>query len=446
MDPAEAERLLRDTLHVAVGSDAYRVASTAANDLVSLLTWAGRLGEALEVAGQMAGYTGQAGLGPWSQLMDQGQRLQILSLMGEHEQVLAETGVLRALMSELPTTHPDNYDPANPWNVRELILDTGQTSALALGQWEQALDLNAEITASRQQRGAGIHEITRTRSSDAFALIQLRRLDEAGRLLRECQQVFEDLADTAALGTVLSLRADLEDALGHPDAAAEFERAALRLRYACADTRGIAIGHQGLSIYLREAGDDPAGQRAHRLAAVLIYQLTGMTHDFARTQRALAADLRRESSAGAGRPPGTLAEVVRVAELTDGVRLGELIADLQPDPEAAADVLAQILRDAADLPPYDDADIARNLEEWEPDIAVVVAACCGDHDAADQLGPLLDARASDQDWAALAAVLRRILDGERGDVLLDGLDPVDTAIARQTLTRLAGGEPEPPEP
>ena len=43
-------------------------------------------------------------------------------------------------------------------------------------------------------------------------------------------------------------------------------------------------------------------------------------------------------------------------------------------------------------------------------------------------------------------MLRRILDGERGDVLLDGLDPVDTAIARQTLTRLAGGEPEPPEP
>src|ERR1035441_6908285 len=159
----------------------------------SLLTWGGRLGEALEVAGQMAGYTGQAGLGPWSQLMDQGQRLQILSLMGEHEQVLAETGVLRALMSELPTTHPDNYDPANPWNVRELILDTGQTSALALGQWEQALDLNTEITASRQQRGAGIHEITRTRSSDAFALIQLRRLDEAGRLLRECQQVFEEI-------------------------------------------------------------------------------------------------------------------------------------------------------------------------------------------------------------------------------------------------------------
>ena len=33
-------------------------------------------------------------------------------------------------------------------------------------------------------------------------------------------------------------------------------------------------------------------------------------------------------------------------------------------------------------------------------------------------------------------MLRRILDGERGDGLLDGLDPIDTAIAGQVLARL----------
>ena len=42
-------------------------------------------------------------------------------------------------------------------------------------------------------------------------------------------------------------------------------------------------------------------------------------------------------------------------------------------------------------------------------------------------------------------MLRRILDGERGDGLLDGLDGIDTAIARETLARLAGGEPKPPQ-
>jgi hypothetical protein len=102
VDPAEAERLLRDAIRAAAGSGDYRVASAAAGGLVNLLRDAGRLGEALEVAGQKTGYAGQAGLGPWTQLLDQGRRLQILSLIGEHEQVLAQTDALRAQMDELP--------------------------------------------------------------------------------------------------------------------------------------------------------------------------------------------------------------------------------------------------------------------------------------------------------------------------------------------------------
>jgi hypothetical protein len=83
-----------------------------------------------------------------------------------------------------------------------------------------------------------------------------------------------------------------------------------------------------------------------------------------------------------------MVEVSRAAERTDGVRLGELLTALEPDAEAAGDALAGILH--------------------------------------------------------MAAVLRRILGGERGEGLLDGLDPVDTAIARQVLRRLADGEPERP--
>jgi hypothetical protein len=39
-----------------------------------------------------------------------------------------------------------------------------------------------------------------------------------------------------------------------------------------------------------------------------------------------------------------------VAERTDGVRLGELIAALQPDRQAAEQALAEILRAAVSLP------------------------------------------------------------------------------------------------
>jgi hypothetical protein len=285
-------------------------------------------------------------------LGDQARRLQILGLMGEHEQVLTETAALRARMGELPV-RPAGNEAVDPWNIREVILDAGLYSALALRQWQQCLDLNAEIIAITRQRGAGLHEITRTRFNDAFPLIRLGRLAEGGRLLGECQQVFEDLADTTELARVLSARASLEAALGHWDAAAEFARTAIRLSYARPDPRDIAASHHNLASYLGAAGGDPAAQRAHRLAAALIYQLTGMTHDLAGTQRVLAAELRQDGGTGTGAQPlpATVAEVIRVAELTDGVRLGELIAALAPSSQTAEAALTDILRAAASSPP-----------------------------------------------------------------------------------------------
>ena len=68
--------------------------------------------------------------------------------------------------------------------------------------------------------------------------------------------------------------------------------------------------------------------------------------------------------------------------------------------------------------------------------AAGVIPAAGDPQAAAQLTPLLDQLAQDEDWAALAGVLRRIASGEHGQDLLDGLDPIDTAIASATLTRL----------
>ena len=128
-------------------------------------------------------------------------------------------------------------------------------------------------------------------------------------------------------------------------AAADLARAAIRLRYARPDPRDIAIGHHNLAYYLRETGGDRAGQRAHRLAAALIWRLTGMAHDLARTQRALAAEIR-DDTGGEDAVPGTVAEVVAVAERTDGVRFGDLLVALEPDAGVVEAALAEILRDA----------------------------------------------------------------------------------------------------
>jgi tetratricopeptide (TPR) repeat protein len=348
VDAGEAERLLRAAADAAAEDGNYRVASAAAGHLVVLLRDAGRLAEALAAASQQAEFTGRAGLGPWTRLLDQGQRLQVLGLMGEHARVLAETETMRAAMDALPARR-DASENVNPWNVREAVLNTGWFSAVAIEDWQQCLNLNAEIAASERQRGAGTHEITGTRLNDARPLIELGRLGEAARLLAECQQVFEDHADTAALARVLTNRASLEDALGRRQAAADLARAALRLAYAQPEAEGIAIVHHNLALYLGRLGADRAGQRAHRLAAALVFWLSGMAHDLARTVRVLAAELRGDEAAAA--LPATVMQVIATAEVTEGVRLGALLAALQPDPQAVEAALAEILRAAAEPRP-----------------------------------------------------------------------------------------------
>ncbi len=64
-------------------------------------------------------------------------------------------------------------------------------------------------------------------------------------------------------------------------------------------------------------------------------------------------------------------------------------------------------------------------------IAATVAATGGDSDSAAQLAPVLDQMAEDQDWAALGTVLRRIIGGDRDASLLQGLNPIGTAITGQ---------------
>jgi hypothetical protein len=360
-------------------------------------------------------------------------KLQILSLMGQHRQVLDQIQALQDQMDTLPATRADN-ETVEPWNVRETILNIGNTSALALGESQQCLDLNASILASMRARGASAYEIIRFRYNDAPSLIQLGRLAEAERILLETQQAYEDQNDIARLQQVLGTRAALEMMRKRPQQALELQRTSIRLGYTRLEPRDIAISHHQLADYLEQTGADPAAARAHRLAAALLFQLTGMTHELGVTSRLLAADLRRD--ADREDLPGTIDEVIRVAEQTEGVHLDRLLTALQPDRQAAADVLAEILRAAADTGSGQDLAIQDHLQRWEPYIATTVAAAGGDSEAAAQLAPVLDQLAQDQDWAALAAVLRRIIGGDRDATLLDGLDPVDIAIAGQVLARL----------
>jgi tetratricopeptide (TPR) repeat protein len=95
--------------------------------------------------------------------------------------------------------------------------------------------------------------------------------------------------------------------------------------------------------------------------------------------------------------------------------------------------------------PGERAALAALLQQWAPVIAAVVAACRGNRDAAAQLQPLLGELAQQDDWRALSAVLRRILNGERDpNALLPGLDATDMLLVAAVLQTLGGPPGEAP--
>lgn len=347
VDPGKSETLLRRAYDQATTDGEYELASTTAGDLVTLLRDQGRLGEALTLVGQKIEHTSRAGFGFWTQLSDQGRRLQILGLLGHHEQVLLDLPALRVRMAHLPDQRADN-DRVNPWNVREGILDVGRLSAVALERWDQALDLNNEIINAKRRRGAGSYEIARTRFNDYLPLLHRGELAGIDHLLRDCQDVFNTISDITQLAVAYAARADLENKRDHPMGAVDLQRTSLRLYYVHPDPREISTAHHHLADYLSRACGTSAEQRAHRLTASLLSHLTGDTHALARTLEALDGELRSgTSSTDTPTLPATLPEVIRLVDADDKICFGDLLISLCPNPATAKRALTDLLTTAA---------------------------------------------------------------------------------------------------
>jgi hypothetical protein len=420
-------------LAAALDRQDYSAASTAAGYLVNYRRNAGRLGEALQLTDNMAEYTRQAGFGPWTQLSDQVQRLQILNVMGQGRQVLDEVERLREQMGNLPagSSQPEGI---NPWNVRELLLDTGRSAASQLGRWAEALELSAAAVASMRGRGAPDTEIAGTQFNDYGPLLGLGRLDDAVALLITCREIFERAHDIQALGKVLGALADAEDKRNHGEVAIGLERDALRYLYLAAETDSIQVSHHNLGNYLRGAGQ-PRAALAHHLASALLCVVTG-AEGAGESARAAAADLR--AGGEAAMPADTVALCGMVGEVP-GVRLDRLLAALAPD----SGTVDQVLRDLADrvragaaaaaAPP----EVAQHLAAWDPVIAGLAAAR-GNSDARTAVREYLAGYTDSRSWAGLAAALTRILDGQHGEDLATGLDDIDTAIISRALGAVAG--------
>lgn len=83
------------------------------------------------------------------------------------------------------------------------------------------------------------------------------------------------------------------------------------------------------------------------------------------------------------------------------------------------------------------ANIQAQVDKWNPVIGDVVSICRNGTEPSLELSQFLEKTAQTDDWKNLIAVIRRVLSGERGAELFDGLDAVDSAIVRRVLQALS---------
>jgi hypothetical protein len=268
-EPRIAEELLRELLPQAVSSERFELASGLAADLINLLRRDGRVDEALELAEQKAHYTEKAGLGPWTKLSDKGWRLQLLQAQGKDSQVLEEVEGLRPQLDGAAAGNGEEPEAVDPWGARESILDCARAAALALEQWQAALDWSDQVRRSKESRGAERLSRTRTEFNDYGPHIELRELDEAERLLDRAWRFFHQDRYMRGLGPLYSACAHLSHAQDHADKARELEERALREKYRSAGSESIALSHANLAFYAWSLDDAPTAAM-HAVAAAVV--------------------------------------------------------------------------------------------------------------------------------------------------------------------------------
>jgi len=343
----EAEAMMRDIMHRAAAREEFRTATWMARWLINILITTGRAKEALALVEEKKSDTGHASLGPWTQLLAEAERLQLLNALGRYAEVLATVEGLRGQMRALPE-ESEQEETVLPWNVREIILDAGALAAMRLKGWEKCLALNAETVASKEARGAPTLEVARTRFNYYVPLLRLGRYKEARALLYACRAVCEEEGDVAYLGKVFGALADLEGELGHHGQAIAFSETALRYTYLAGDPEDCAISHHNLSIYLKRAGQDRKTYLAHRLADGVIRFQTGSGGLLATTLWTLAIDFA-QFAPDPSPLPASFDELCRIVEAVEGVRFRELFERLPRRAASGDEALREVLRLAQEI-------------------------------------------------------------------------------------------------
>jgi tetratricopeptide (TPR) repeat protein len=433
IDPAAAERELVSVLDAAVARGDHVTAFVAADDLCERMRESGRLETALAHAGQSRDFAVRAGLGPWTMIAAERSRLLVLLEQGHPEQVLAEIRDLAAQAAILLSDVGDN-EIVKPWMTEESLLDTGRAAGLRLGLWDFALTCNSAAMESKRRRGAPAADLLRARFSDYGPLLGLGRNGEALAVLQECKAAAEEDRDIEMLGVIFGALAEVEDARGHQDVAAERSKDSLRYLYRVGNPADIAGGHARLGNYTGRGGVSHRDAVTQFLAAALLHELSG-TGQAGNPVNAAAAHLR------AGQDPAILpanaAELCTRIQAVPGCGLAGLLDRIWPDDavEGTYQQTARRVRAAAAQPRATVIAAA----QWDPVIAALHAAADGNTAAAAAAENFLTALESQLGRAALATALRRIMTRDLDAVgLTENLAESDAAIVERALDALEG--------
>jgi hypothetical protein len=354
-DPAAAEEQVRNYLDDAVARGDHRAAMVASGRLAYRNLHTGRPAQALDFANQAVRHAEQAGVGPWTMLGTEVQRLRMLGEIQGAGSVAPEVRRLRDLMETVQAS-PGEDEAARSWDVREGLLGMDRSARIALREWDGALAVNAEIIAGLNDRQAPASQIAVARMNDYGPLLRSGEASKARDILLDCRQVLLDANELGMLGIITGGVADVEAELGHFDNAIRLAWDALRYSYVAGDAGAVRDVYHNLGNYLVKHVSQPAAALACHLCAALIKTLSG-TGDVESSLRAAAIDLY--VSGGMIEPPVGIADLSSKTGDIPGTDPAALVAGLSPTPEAAEQVLRDLIARARALAEALSGDAAR---------------------------------------------------------------------------------------
>ncbi|WP_179118191.1 CHAT domain-containing protein [Saccharothrix sp. ALI-22-I] len=431
IDPDRAEGLCRELLEISVARENFALALSIAGTLIDLYQNKGEFDRVLALVGVATGYVTRAGLGPWTQLTLDTERLKAMHLLGRSSHVLDLVEKNIATMATLVEQPPGPGESVRPWSVRERTALLGAIVANSLGQWQRALDLNAVVRESERRRGASAGEMAMTRFNDYSGLLGLGRVTEAVELLRECLVVFQSENRVAEVGKTFGALADAESMLHHIDRAVELGKEALRINYAYGDPLTIQTGHTNLGRYFNLSWTTDLAW-AHCAAASVIAHQIG-SRDLEKLAHPLSVILAEH-----GEQTGEFDRICALVDEVEGVHLADLVDRLPrraPDGQQALDEVVRLAeRNVAE-------HISAFVEQWMPVISAMRASRDADPDPVQSADLVFEQTLATSrevpGWQAFASTLHRVRDGER-DVPVDDLSPVQAAIVRYAVDVLDG--------